>query len=288
MRVFFHALLACGLVALALTGVATARLVAAEDEPPVVAGAVGTDSTGATTDTATTDTTTTATAVADTTAPTIQIALPVDGATYFAGHTYLAAYTCADEADGSGIDRCVGTVDADAPIETATLGEHDFTVTATDSAGNEATASAHYVVAYGFMGFGDPLAGQAGRDQEPGRAIPVTFSLGADLGLDVLADGFPASRDCGGGALEPIATPGESALQYDADSQQYVIVWKTSRDWGGTCRRLVLRLRDGGEQSVEVTFRAPTQGQSPAASPGPEKDKGKPDKPETPGRGHGR
>ena len=130
-------------------------------------------------------------------------------------------------------------------------------------------------------------AGIAGRDQEPGRAIPITFSLGADLGLNVLADGFPASRPCGGGALEPIGSPGDSALQYDAGAQQYVIVWKTSRDWAGSCRELVVRLRDGSEQSVEVTFRAtPTQG-PPASPPGEDKDKEKgKGKPETPGHGH--
>ena len=282
---------ACSLIALALAGVAAARFVAADGESPTAPGLGETGSTGGSTDTGTTDTSstidTTTAVAADTTAPTIEITLPADGTTYVAGRKYPAAYTCEDEAGGSGLDACVGTVNAGAAIDTITPGDHAFTVEATDKAGNETTSTVHYAVAYAFAGFGDPLASQAGRDQEPGRAIPITFSLGADLGLNVLADGFPASRPCGGGALEPIGSPGDSALQYDAGAQQYVIVWKTSRDWAGSCRELVVRLRDGSEQSVEVTFRA-TPAQGPLASPpGQDKDKEKgKGKPETPGHGH--
>ncbi len=280
----------CALAALALAGAAAARFVADEGAPLVPLIESTGETTNAQTDGTTMDDTST---VDDTTAPTIEITLPTDGATYFAGHSYPAAYDCTDESDGSGIDTCVGTVEADAQIDTSSLGKHEFTVTARDHAGNEAGSTVHYTVVYGFAGFGDPLSSQAGREQEPGRAIPVTFSLGADLGPDVLADGYPASRPCAGGGLEPIGSPGESALQYDMATQMYIVVWKTRPDWGGTCRELVLRLRDGSEQSVQVTFRAaPLQGPPVETPSAPGQDNGKPDqdkgKPDTPGHGHGR
>src|SRR6266540_1414458 len=112
---------------------------------------------------------------------------------------------------------------------------------------------------------------------DDGGAIPFTFGFGADLGLDVFADGYPASRPCGGADLVPLASPGAGALSFDTATQQYTVVWKTSRDWGGTCRDLVLRFADGSEQRVQVTFRdAPQQGTAPPHD--------KPDK----AHGHGR
>ncbi|HMH46707.1 MAG TPA: PxKF domain-containing protein, partial [Solirubrobacteraceae bacterium] len=41
------------------------------------------------------------------------------------------------------------------------------------------------------------------------------------------------------------STAGESGLSYDAGSDQYTYVWKTSKDWSGQNRQLVLALNDG-------------------------------------------
>ena len=56
----------------------------------------------------------------------------------------LADYECSD--DGSGVASCVGDVADGAAIETATLGSHDFTVTGTDVAENEASVTYSYEV----------------------------------------------------------------------------------------------------------------------------------------------
>ena len=48
---------------------------------------------------------------------------------------------CTDDTGGSGIDTCNGDVADGDPIDTTTLGDHTFTVTATDHAGNDATAT---------------------------------------------------------------------------------------------------------------------------------------------------
>lgn len=82
----------------------------------------------------------------DTTAPTVTIATPADGATYARGQTILADYSCADEEGGSGIAACTGTVPDGAAIDTASLGAHTFTVTGIDNAGNETAETVSYTV----------------------------------------------------------------------------------------------------------------------------------------------
>jgi hypothetical protein len=82
-----------------------------------------------------------------------------------------------------------------------------------------------------------------------GAAIPVKFKLGGDRGLNVLAAGYPRSAaiTCGSAGtdeVETTLTAAASALTYDAATQQYSYVWKTSTSQRG-CRDLVLRFRDG-------------------------------------------
>ncbi len=82
----------------------------------------------------------------DTTDPTVTLTTPPDGAFYTQGQVVNADYACADNAGGSGIATCVGEVANGAPLDTATLGQHLFTVTATDVAGNDASRTHLYTV----------------------------------------------------------------------------------------------------------------------------------------------
>src|SRR5215213_422076 len=84
---------------------------------------------------------------ADSTKPTISITTPANGATYAPGQAVAASYSCADEAGGSGLKSCVGTVANGANIDTATLGQNSFTVTAKDNANNSDTKTVTYTVA---------------------------------------------------------------------------------------------------------------------------------------------
>ena len=86
---------------------------------------------------------------ADASAPTVTLTNPVDGRSYDQGAEVLAEYTCADEAGGSGLASCAGPVASGAAIDTATLGEHEFTVTARDNAGNETVVTHAYTVTNG-------------------------------------------------------------------------------------------------------------------------------------------
>src|SRR3954447_10282124 len=114
---------------------------------------------------------------------------------------------------------------------------------------------------YAWAGFSSPVANPpAVNPVTAGRAIPVTFSLGGDQGLDILRSGYPASAayPCGGStpadATEPTVTAGASGLSYDQATDRYTYVWKTDKTWAGTCRALVIRLADGSPAKT-ATFR---------------------------------
>ena len=81
-----------------------------------------------------------------------------------------------------------------------------------------------------------------------GQSIPVKFSLGGDLGLNILAAGYPASQQIACNNSAPISaveetTTANQGLTYSGG--QYNYVWKTQKSWAGTCRKFVLRLTDG-------------------------------------------
>jgi hypothetical protein len=84
--------------------------------------------------------------VVDVTAPDISITTPVDGAEYARGAHVAAAYSCADEVNGSGLASCAGDVANGADVDTAELGEHTFTVETADNAGNTDSSSVTYTV----------------------------------------------------------------------------------------------------------------------------------------------
>src|SRR5258708_32926378 len=80
-------------------------------------------------------------------APSASISTPSNGATYALGQKVNASYTCAEGGGGPGISSCAGPVANGSPIDSSTTGSHTFTVTATSSDGQTATAHATYTVA---------------------------------------------------------------------------------------------------------------------------------------------
>src|SRR4051812_32157238 len=108
---------------------------------------------------------------------------------------------------------------------------------------------------YSFTGFFSPV------DNPPtvnvakaGSAIPVKFSLGGNQGLNIFAAGSPSAQQvaCDSGApvddIEQTAGPGDATLTYDPATDQYTYVWKTTKSWAGTCRRLTVTFNDGTQQ----------------------------------------
>jgi hypothetical protein len=117
------------------------------------------------------------------------------------------------------------------------------------------------IATYAFGGFTSPVDNLPVTNlAKPGRAIPVRFSLGGDQGTNVFAAGSPSSHrvacDSSGtvdGIEETLSTPGQ--LTYSPGTGLYQLGWNTDRSWGGTCRELVLRFRDGSEARARFAFR---------------------------------
>jgi FecR protein len=82
----------------------------------------------------------------DVTAPAITMSSPAQGATYAHNQAVTANYACADEAGGSGLASCTGSVASGGALDTSTVGVHTFTVTASDNAGNTAFVTHTYTV----------------------------------------------------------------------------------------------------------------------------------------------
>jgi hypothetical protein len=212
--------------------------------------------------------------VVDGTDPAIALRSPADGATYAQDEQVLADYDCSDEDGGSGLASCVGDVADGDPVDTATAGSHSFTVTARDQAGNESTQSVSYTVSDGggggfeFEGFLPPLQNPPAINRvRAGKLVPVRFRLDGDHGDDVLAEGFPRSAevdDCGADAdpdtAEPTRSPWwwqrwwDGPLHHRSGHTSYTYLWKTDRDWAGSCRQLIVKLSDGSLHRASLEF----------------------------------
>lgn len=94
-----------------------------------------------------------------------------------------------------------------------------------------------------------------------GAAVPVKFSLGGDVGLDIFVAGYPKSQivACDWTApvdgVEQTTSAGGSGLTYDPASDVYTYVWKTDKAWAGTCRQLVLSFTDGTIARANFKFK---------------------------------
>jgi len=77
--------------------------------------------------------------------PTVAVRTPPEAASYTLGETITASYSCAAGA-GASLESCTGPVESGAAINTTSTGEHEFTVIATDTDGQEASVTDKYTV----------------------------------------------------------------------------------------------------------------------------------------------
>jgi hypothetical protein len=197
----------------------------------------------------------------DKTPPSITLTSPASGANYLLNATAAANYSCSDGL--SGLVACSGVVTNGSRLTTATVGTKDFTVNASDRAGNSATLAHDYSVRYGFTGFLSPV------DNAPltnvasaGKSIPVKWRLRDATGAGVtdlsslksLTSGPIACGTTPRDVAEATVITGGTVLRYDATSSQFIYNWQTLKSWTG-CRALQLTLSDGAEYFAIFSFK---------------------------------
>ena len=113
---------------------------------------------------------------------------------------------------------------------------------------------------YDFVGFQPPVANPPSLNTaNAGVSIPIKFSLGGNLGLDVLF-GSPFVRQFACATRVPSATTepaaaGSEGLTYDPATDTYKYPWKTSKGWANTCRTFEITFDDGMYRRADFSFR---------------------------------
>jgi hypothetical protein len=169
--------------------------------------------------------------------------------------------TATDDVDGNLPVECSPASGSPFPVGTTTVN-----CSAEDAAGNVATGSFEVRVLYDFGngsggGFSEPVSSSALNEVKAGAGVPVKFGLGGDFGLDIFAAGYPTSRtiSCETGLptepVEETVAVSASGLRYDTSTGQYIYSWRTDKAWSGTCRELVLKLKDGSEHPAKFVFK---------------------------------
>jgi hypothetical protein len=180
----------------------------------------------------------------DKTAPTVGFIGGPPASYYFGSDP--AAPTC-DASDAlSGLASCVVTGGGTA------VGPHSYTATATDNAGNTATATMTYtVLSWRLTGFYSPVdMGGVWNTVKGGSTVPLKFEAFADSELtstSAVKNFTQKQVTCpGGSALTDdieITTTGGTALRYDSTAGQFIQNWATPKK-PGTCWAVTMTTQD--------------------------------------------
>jgi hypothetical protein len=162
--------------------------------------------------------------------------------------------TAIADTDGDGLpdnsDNCPATANAD-QANTDQDGTGDACDPDDDNDGVQDAADNCPVVANADQadadqdGLGDPC--DPDRDGD-GVANDTDNCAGHPKFIAAPCDGGPTD------VIEQTVTANQSGLLYDAVSQQYNYVWKTSKDWGNKCGTLYVNLKDGSSHAAEFGF----------------------------------
>ena len=118
-------------------------------------------------------------------------------------------------------------------VDTSTPGPKSVTCTATDHAGNTASATLNYVVEYKILGYFEPVPGSKWK---VATTVPVKVALGNaederisdELGLQFAASPCRVKFSASGAQSKAPA-----CMKYDVDKDQFVFAWKLSKNGTG-------------------------------------------------------
>lgn len=185
----------------------------------------------------------------DKTAPEITLNVPEDGKQYILNSLVNADWSAEDAV--SGLDTATGTVESGKPIDTGTVGEHAFTVTATDNAGNSDTGTVSYNAIYQFGGFQSPLTDSKVLNAK--GAIPVKFKL-ADANGSVISTARATVRIDGKDAVSSGGSNDGNVFRYDEVDKQYIFnLSMKDMNLGSGPHKLEVQLDDGATYSQSIT-----------------------------------
>ena len=171
------------------------------------------------------------------------------------GSSHSVDWTASDV--GSGLK---GNSSGTKALDSSSIGSKSVTQTAWDYVGNTKSAECSYKVVYDFNGFFRPIDMGANvfNVAKAGSAIPVKFSLGGYQGMNVISSTLVKAVPCTSGAmLDPVentVAASISGLSYDADSDQYNYVWKTTTSLAQSCRSLTVTFADETSQTAYFRF----------------------------------
>jgi hypothetical protein len=147
-------------------------------------------------------------------------------------------------------------------VTTSSVGSKSVSCTATDYAGNSASASVSYQVGYRFDGFFAPV------DNLPvinvanaGQTIPLKWRVSDANGVSVTTlvsvNVTVVSLSCGAGstldAVEEYAAGGSGLLNHGNGSYQFN--WKTPKSYATSCKTVRVDLGDGLYHTANVQFK---------------------------------
>lgn len=206
----------------------------------------------------------------DKTNPTITITSPQNDATYILNSIVNADWNTNDDLSGIAIEN--GTVPSGSPIDTSKVGPHEFSVTATDNAGNTISATVNYKVIYRFDGFLQPINDTAHEQTcgtpctvstfKGGSTVPVKFQLKDVNGIIVQSTNLPQwiTPQQGTAITESIdetvfTDPATSGTTYTWDIKQYHYNWGTKGFATGYYWLIGVTLDDGQTYAVNIGLR---------------------------------
>ena len=193
--------------------------------------------------------------VVDTTKPVISwVGGPADGSSHVFGSVPAAA-TC------TATDTVSGSVDCQVTGHGTTVGSHTMTATATDDAGNTATATRSYSVsAWRLGGFYQPVdMGSVLNTVKGGSTVPLKFEVFAGsteiTATSAILSFVQKKVTCGttiGTDDIEFTTTGGTALRYDTTGGQFIQNWQTPK-LPGACYIVTMTTQDGS--TISASFK---------------------------------